>query len=177
MDRQQRFLFALSYCTLLPGPEAQQLATYVGWLLHGVRGALVAGVLFVLPGAVALLALSGLYVAYGDTTVVEALFLGLAPAVVAIVLQAVIRVGRKGLTHPFFVGLAVASFVALTLLAVPFPVVVLAAGVAGWVIGRVRPELAAPATGPRPTTAPLRWYRTTPCTPSAPRAVAPPRCW
>ncbi|ROR91887.1 chromate transporter [Nocardioides aurantiacus] len=139
---QQRFLFALSYCTLLPGPEAQQLATYVGWLLNGVRGALVAGILFVLPGVVALLVLSGVYVAYGDTTLVEALFLGLGPAVIAIVLQAVIRVGRKGLTHPVFVALAVASFVALTFFAVPFPVVVLTAGVVGWVVGRARPDLA-----------------------------------
>ena len=106
---QQRFLFALSYCTLLPGPEAQQLATYVGWLLNGVRGALVAGILFVLPGVVALLVLSGVYVGYGDTTLVESLFLGLAPAVIAIVVQAVVRVGRKGLGHPALVGLAVAS--------------------------------------------------------------------
>src|SRR3954451_22232285 len=88
---QQRFLFALSYCTLLPGPEAQQLATYIGWLLNGVRGALIAGTLFVLPGFVALLAFSGVYVAFGDTTIVQAIFLGLAPAVIAIVLQAVVR--------------------------------------------------------------------------------------
>lgn len=125
---QQRFLFALSYCTLLPGPEAQQLATYVGWLLNGVRGALVAGILFILPGVVALLVLSGVYVAFGDTTLVESLFLGLAPAVIAIVVQAVVRVGRKGLGHPALVGLAVVSFVALTFFGVPFPAVVLAAG-------------------------------------------------
>src|SRR5215210_6054692 len=90
---QQRFLFALSYCTLLPGPEAQQLATYVGWLLNGVKGALVAGILFVLPGVVALLGLSSVYVTYGDTTLLEGLFLGLGPAVIAIVVHAVIRVG------------------------------------------------------------------------------------
>ena len=137
---QQRFLFALSYCTLLPGPEAQQLATYVGWLLNGVKGALVAGILFILPGVVALLALSGVYVAFGDTTLVEALFLGLAPAVIAIVVQAVIRVGRKGLGHPALLGLAVASFVALTFFAVPFPVVVGLAGVAGWGLGRAIPD-------------------------------------
>lgn len=89
---QRRFLFAMSYCTLLPGPEAQQLATYVGWLLNGVRGALIAGTLFVLPGVVALLVLSGIYVGYGDTDLIEALFLGLAPAVIAIVIQAVLRV-------------------------------------------------------------------------------------
>ncbi|NYE36205.1 chromate transporter [Nocardioides cavernae] len=141
---QQRFLFALSYCTLLPGPEAQQLATYVGWLLNGVRGALVAGILFVLPGVVALLVLSGVYVAFGDTTLVESLFLGLAPAVIAIVLQAVIRVGTKGLGHPALVVLAVASFVALTFFGVPFPLVVLAAAVLGWALGRRIPTLTAP---------------------------------
>ncbi|MCF6377902.1 chromate efflux transporter [Nocardioides KLBMP 9356] len=141
---QQRFLFALSYCTLLPGPEAQQLATYVGWLLNGVRGALVAGILFILPGVVALLVLSGVYVAYGDTTLVESLFLGLAPAVIAIVVQAVVRVGRKGLGHPALVAIAVTSFVALTFFGVPFPVVVLVAGVAGWLLGRRFPALTAP---------------------------------
>ncbi|WP_307807821.1 chromate efflux transporter [Nocardioides xinjiangensis] len=141
---QQRFLFALSYCTLLPGPEAQQLATYVGWLLNGVRGALIAGVLFVLPGVVALLVLSGVYVAFGDTTLVESLFLGLAPAVIAIVVQAVVRVGRKGLGHPALVALAVASFVALTAFGVPFPAVVLAAALIGWVLARRIPTLTAP---------------------------------
>ena len=138
---QQRFLFALSYCTLLPGPEAQQLATYIGWLLNGVKGALVAGILFVLPGVVALLVLSGVYVAYGDTTVVDALFLGLAPAVIAIVLHALLRVARKGLTHPALVTLAVGAFVALTFFAVPFPVVVAAAAVIGWLLGRFVPDL------------------------------------
>ena len=142
---QQRFLFALSYCTLLPGPEAQQLATYVGWLLNGVRGALVAGVLFILPGVLALLVLSGVYVAFGDTTLVESLFLGLAPAVIAIVVQAVVRVGRKGLGHPALVALAVVSFVALTFFGVPFPVVVGVAAVAGWLLGRRLPTLTAPA--------------------------------
>ena len=141
---QQRFLFALSYCTLLPGPEAQQLATYVGWLLNGVKGALVAGILFIVPGVVALLVLSGIYVAYGESTIVESLFLGLAPAVIAIVVQAVVRVGRKGLGHPALVVLAVASFLALTLFGVPFPAVVLAAAVLGWVLGRRIPTLTHP---------------------------------
>jgi chromate transporter len=141
---EQRFLFALSYCTLLPGPEAQQLATYVGWLLNGVRGALVAGILFVLPGVVALLALSGVYVAYGDTSFVDAVFLGLAPAVIAIVVQAVVRLGAKGLTHPALVLFAVVAFVALTLFGVPFPLVVLAGAVAGWLLGRAVPDLTAP---------------------------------
>jgi chromate transporter len=141
---QQRFLFALSYCTLLPGPEAQQLATYVGWLLNGFKGALIAGGLFIAPGVVALLALSGVYVAFGDTTIVESLFLGLAPAVIAIVIQAVIRVGGKGLGHPALVALAVASFVALAFFAVPFPVVVALAALIGWLLGRAIPNLTKP---------------------------------
>jgi chromate transporter len=150
---QQRFLFALSYCTLLPGPEAQQLATYIGWLLNGVKGALVAGILFVLPGVVTLLALSILYVSYGDTTLLEGLFLGLGPAVIAIVVQAVLRVGTKGLGDPALVGLAVASFAALTLFGVPFPAVIAVAAVVGVVIGGRRPPAAAGpvgADGPTP---------------------------
>lgn len=141
---QQRFLFALSYCTLLPGPEAQQLATYVGWLLNGIKGALIAGILFILPGVVALLALSGIYVAFGDATMVESLFLGLAPAVIAIVLQAVTRVAKKGLTHPALLGLAGTAFVALTFFAVPFPVVVAASALIGWLLGRAIPDLTTP---------------------------------
>jgi chromate transporter len=133
----QRFLFALSYCTLLPGPEAQQLATYVGWLLNGLRGALVAGILFVLPGVVALLALSVVYVAYGDTAWVEAVFLGVAPAVIAIVVSALWRLGSKALRHPALVSLAVAAFVSLTVLGVPFPAVVAAAALAGWLLVRL----------------------------------------
>ncbi len=138
---QQRFLFALSYCTLLPGPEATQLATYIGWLLNGIRGALIAGILFILPGVVALLALSAIYVTAGETTLVEAVFLGLAPAVIAIVIQAVVRLGSKGLTHPSLIGLAVASFAALSLFAVPFPAVVATAAVIGWLLGRAIPTV------------------------------------
>ena len=141
----RRFLFALSYCTLLPGPEAQQLATYIGWLLNGVKGALVAGTLFVLPGVVALLALSSLYVGFGDTAVVRGVFLGLAPAVIAIVLQAVLKVSRRGLSHPLLVGLAVTSFAALTFFSVPFPAVVLGAGLVGWLLGRRWPAMTAPS--------------------------------
>jgi chromate transporter len=136
---QRRFLHALSYCTLLPGPEAQQLAIYVGWLLNGLRGGLVAGTLFVLPGVVALLALSALYVAAGDSTLVSALFAGLAPAVLAIVAQAVVRVGGKALGNPALVALAVAAFVALSVFAVPFPVVIAAAAAIGWALGRWAP--------------------------------------
>ena len=141
---QQRFLFALSYCTLLPGPEAQQLATYVGWLLNGLKGALIAGTLFVLPGVVALLALSAVYVAYGDSGVVEALFTGLSAAVLAIVAQAVVKVAKKGLAHRALIGLAVASFVALSVFGAPFPAVVAVAALAGWWLGRRIPGLGAP---------------------------------
>jgi chromate transporter len=144
---QQRFLFALSYCTLLPGPEAQQLATYIGWLLNGARGALIAGTLFVLPGVVALLGLSAVYVAFGDTTLVQGLFLGLAPAVIAIVVQAVLKVAQRGLGHPALVGIAAATFVALSFFAVPFPAVVILAGLVGWLLGR-RLNLAKPKRAP-----------------------------
>ncbi|MGY1784951.1 chromate efflux transporter [Geodermatophilus sp. SYSU D00698] len=137
---QRRFLHALNYCTLLPGPEAQQLATYVGWLLHGTRGGLVAGGLFVLPGVLALLVLSAVYVAFGSTTAITAVFTGLAAAVLAIVVQAVIRVGKKALDSRALVVLAVAAFLALALFGVPFPVVVALAGLAGWALGRWRPS-------------------------------------
>ena len=136
---QRRFLHALNYCMLLPGPEAQQLAVYTGWLLNGTRGGIVAGGLFVLPGMLALLLLSAVYVAFGDTTVVGSLFAGLAPAVLAVVAQAVVRVGRRALHGVTLVTIAVASFVALSFFGVPFPVVVLAAGLAGWVLHRVAP--------------------------------------
>jgi chromate transporter len=138
---ERRFLHALSYCMLLPGPEAQQLAVYVGWLLNGAAGGLIAGALFVLPGVVALLALSAAYVGLGDTGLLAALFTGLAPAVLAIVTQAVIRLAGRALHHRALIGLAVGAFVALAVFAVPFPIVVLAAGTFGWIIGRVRPDI------------------------------------
>ncbi|MDO3702630.1 chromate efflux transporter [Micromonospora sp. C28SCA-DRY-2] len=136
---QRRFLHALNYCMLLPGPEAQQLAIYVGWLLNGLRGGLIAGILFVLPGVVALLALSALYVGFGDTRIVTALFAGLAPAVVAIVAQAVWRVGSRALAHPVLLGFAVTAFAALAVFGVPFPIVVALAALAGWAVHRWRP--------------------------------------
>lgn len=139
---QRRFLHALNYCMLLPGPEAHQLAIYVGWLLNGLRSGLAAGVLFVLPGMIALLALSAIYVGFGDTTAVSALFTGLGAAVIAIVVQAVIRVGRRALTHPVLVVLAVGAFVALAAFAVPFPVVVATAAAIGYVAARRVPALA-----------------------------------
>ncbi|MGI8693810.1 MAG: chromate efflux transporter [Geodermatophilaceae bacterium] len=136
---QRRFLHALNYCMLLPGPEAQQLAVYTGWLLNGTRGGILAGGLFVLPGMLALLALSAVYVAFGSTAVVTALFAGLAPAVLAIVAQAVVRVGRRALGQPALVAIAVASFLAIYVLSLPFPLVILAAGLLGWLLGRLRP--------------------------------------
>lgn len=136
---QQRFLHALNYCMILPGPEAQQLAVYVGWLLNGTPGGIAAGGLFVLPGAVAMLALSALYVQYGTTALVTSLFGGLAPAVLAIVAQAVVRVGKRALNRPALVCLAVAAFLALALFGIPFPVVILVAGVIGWLIARLAP--------------------------------------
>lgn len=140
---ERRFLHALSYCMLLPGPEAQQLAIYIGWLLNGTRGGLIAGTLFVLPGFVALLALSAIYVVFGETTAVTALFVGLASAVLAIVAQAVIKVAKRALHHGALVALAVAAFVALAMFDVPFPVVIAAAAAIGWVLGRVRPGIMA----------------------------------
>jgi chromate transporter len=138
---ERRFLHALSYCMLLPGPEAQQLAIYTGWLLNGWLGGLIAGVLFVIPGFVAILGLSWLYVAHGDTAVVTGLFLGLAPAVVAIVVQAVVRIAGRALHHRALVWLAVAAFLMLAVLGLPFPLVVLGAGAVGWAMGRWRPEV------------------------------------
>jgi len=137
---QRRFLHALNYCMLLPGPEAQQLAIYIGWLLNGMRGGLAAGILFVIPGVIALLALSAIYVGFGDTAAVTALFAGLAPAVLAIVVQAVIRVGKRALAHPALVGIAIAAFLALALFGIGFPIVIAAAAIAGLALGRLRPE-------------------------------------
>jgi chromate transporter len=138
---EERFLHALNYCVLLPGPEAQQLAIYVGWLLHGTRGGLVAGIAFVLPSVAILLGLSWVYVTAGSVPFVAALFYGLKPAVVAIVLEASIRIGRRALKGVLLAGIAMASFVGNAGLGVPFPVLVLAAGIAGFAVGRVRPEL------------------------------------
>ena len=161
---ERRFLHALSYCMLLPGPEAQQLAIYVGWLLNGAAGGLIAGVLFVLPGLVALLGLSMVYAEWGETAVVTALFAGLAPAVVAIVAQAVVRLGRRVLHHPLLVGLAVAAFLALAVFGLPFPVVVLGAALVGAVAGRLRPDLMSRPHETGEDDGPPRSWRTTRCT-------------
>ncbi len=134
---ESRFLHALNYCMLLPGPEATQLATYVGWLLHKTRGGLVAGGLFVLPGIVALMALSWIYVLAGQLGVVAALFFGLKAAILAVVLEAVMRVGKRALKGTSLTLLAVSAFVAIYFFNLPFPVVVLAAGLLGYIGGRL----------------------------------------
>ena len=136
-----RFLHALSYCTLLPGPEAQQLAIYLGWLLHRVKGGLVAGVMFVLPSVFVMFGLSWLYTSQGDVTWVAAIFAGLAPAVIAIVAAATIRIGKKALANVLMLTVSVASFVAIFALHVPFPLIVAAALVIGFVGGAARPDL------------------------------------
>jgi chromate transporter len=138
---ESRFLHALNYCMLLPGPEAQQLATYIGWLLHRTAGGLAAGILFVLPGFIAILGLSVLYAGFQETTLVQALFYGLKPAVIAIVVQAVLRIGGRALKNRAMVTLAGVAFVAIFFFEVPFPLLVLGAGLVGYLGGRVWPEL------------------------------------
>jgi len=135
-----RFLHALNYCMLLPGPEAQQLAIYIGWLLHRTAGGLVAGTLFVLPGFVAILILSVLYAGFKELTLVQAIFFGIKAAVLAIVVEAVIRIGKRALKNGTMVFLAAAAFVALFFLDVPFPLVIIGAGVIGYIGGRLDPE-------------------------------------
>ncbi len=141
---EARFLHTLNYCMLLPGPEAQQLAIYIGWLLHRTAGGLVAGALFVLPGFLAILGLSYLYAAYGDAGLVGGLFFGLKAAVLAVVIQAVLRIGRRAIRIPATVAIAAFAFVAIAALHVPFPLIILTAGLIGY-------------TGSR---AGLAWFRT-----------------
>jgi chromate transporter len=137
---EERFLHALSYCMLLPGPEAQQLATYIGWLLHRTRGGLAAGILFVLPGFVAILGLSMLYAGFREVPFVAAVFFGLKAAVLAVVVEAVIRIGKRALGSRLHVGIAAAAFVAIFFFEAPFPLVVLGAGSAGLVGRRLVPS-------------------------------------
>ncbi|MFN7877486.1 MAG: chromate efflux transporter [Pirellula sp.] len=137
---EERFLHALNYCMLLPGPEAQQLATYIGWLMHRTIGGLLAGVLFVLPGFVSILALSIIYACYEDSSFVQALFFGLKPAVMAIVIQAVIRIGKRVLKNRTMVMLAAASFLAIFFLDVPFPMLIVSAGLIGLIGSQIAPE-------------------------------------
>jgi chromate transporter len=136
-----RFLHALNYCMLLPGPEAQQLAVYIGWLLHRTWGGIVAGLLFVLPGAVVLGALSWVYVSYGSTPLLGAIFFGLKAAVLSIVIEAVLRIGRRALRTRFLIGIAAAAFLAIACFAIPFPWVVLAAAAIGWIARHAAPSV------------------------------------
>ncbi|MBX5143917.1 chromate efflux transporter [Rhizobium lentis] len=133
---EHRFLHALNYCMLLPGPEAQQLAVYIGWLMHRTWGGLVAGVLFVLPGFLSILGLSYIYAAYGSVGIVAGLFFGLKAAVLAVVVQAVIRIGGRALRNRVMLAIAAAAFVAIFFLHVQFPLIVLAAAIAGFLGGR-----------------------------------------
>lgn len=137
---ERRFLHALNYCMVLPGPEAQQLATYIGWLLHKTWGGVIAGVLFVLPSLFILIALSWIYIAFGDVPVVAGLFYGIKPAVTAIVVQAAHRIGSRTLKNNLLWGIAAASFVAIFALNVPFPAIVLTAAIVGYLGGRMAPE-------------------------------------
>ena len=134
-----RFLHALNYCMLLPGPEAQQLATYIGWLMHRSWGGLAAGSLFVLPGFVAILLLSALYAGFGQLPAVAALFFGLKAAVLAVVIEAVLRVGKRALKGTFLTLLAFAAFLAIFLFEIPFPLVVAGAALSGVVASRLAP--------------------------------------
>lgn len=149
-----RFLHALNYCMLLPGPEAQQLATYVGWLLHGVKGGLIAGLLFVLPGAFVVVALSWLYLAHGSAPLVEAAFFGVRAAVVAFVIEAMIRISKRALKSRADYWIAIAAFSALTLFAVPFPLIIIAAAIIGaFLIRRKAPAVDTLAPLRQPSTA------------------------
>ena len=135
---EERFLHALNFCMLLPGPEAHQLAIYVGWLLNGALGGVIAGVLFVIPGFLSILGLSVIYAEFGDVQAVQTIFYGLKPAVVAVVVEAVIRIGRRALKTWFLTGLAAAAFIAIFFLRIPFPLIVLGAGLTGWLVWRLR---------------------------------------
>ncbi|MBI5660229.1 MAG: chromate efflux transporter [Nitrosomonadales bacterium] len=137
---EQRFLHALDYCMLLPGPEAQQLATYIGWLMHRTWGGIIAGVLFVLPSLFILTALSWVYIAFGDVPLVAGLFYGIKPAVTAIVVQAAQRIGSRSLKNNLLWAIAAASFVAIFALNVPFPAIVAGAALVGYMGGRIAPD-------------------------------------
>lgn len=138
---EERFLHALNYCMFLPGPEAMQLATYAGWLMQGVRGGLVAGILFLLPGALAVVALSALYLFANDLLLVAGLFFGIKAAVLAVVVEALLRIGRRSLKTRSAVVMAMLAFAALAVFQVPFPVIVIAAAACGAALSRTRRKL------------------------------------
>jgi chromate transporter len=138
---ERRFLHALNYCMLLPGPEAIQLATYLGWLMHGTAGGLIAGGLFLAPSVLVMLTLSSIYVLWGQVPLLAAMFWALKPAVLAIVIQAAWRLGRRTLHNPFLVLIAAGSFVGLSFLRLPYPLLIGLAALLGWMAGRQRPWL------------------------------------
>jgi len=137
---ENRFLHALNYCMVLPGPEAQQLATYIGWLMHRSGGGLAAGSLFVLPSVFILVLLSWIYLAFGELPLVAGLFYGIKPAVTAVVVAAAIRIGARALKNAWLWGIAAAAFVAIFALQLPFPAIVIGAGIIGYLGGRVAPD-------------------------------------
>ena len=144
---EKRFLHALNYCMLLPGPEAQQLATYIGWLMHRTAGGLVAGILFVLPSLFILIGLSWVYIKFGDVPVIAGIFYGIKPAVTAIVFHATYRIGSRSLKNKFLWFVAIAAFLAIFVLKLPFPLIVLSAGIAGYLASKKYPQLFSSAAG------------------------------
>ena len=162
---EQRFSRALNFCMLLPGPEAMQLATYVGWRLHGLKGGLAAGLLFVLPGALVVLTLSVLYAGFGKLPMAEALFVGVKAAVLAIVVEALLRVARRALKGGVDWLIAAAAFVGIFFLKVPFPLIVLAAALVGFWRGRA-PATACGACAAAPVSLPRRCARSRSGSPS-----------
>jgi chromate transporter len=137
---ESRFLHALNYCMLLPGPEAQQLATYIGWLIHRTAGGLIAGLLFILPGALVMLGLSLIYVLYSQLPLVNAAFLGIKAAILIVVVEAVIRIGKRAITSSMMLAVSIISFIAIFFFAVPFPIIIAGAAIAGFTAGIVRPR-------------------------------------
>ena len=137
---ESRFLHALNFCMVLPGPEAQQLATYIGWLMHRTLGGVIAGLLFILPSLFILIALSWIYIAWGDVAIIAGIFYGIKPAVTAIVVQAAHRIGSRALKNRWLWGIAAASFVAIFALNMPFPAIVAVAALIGYIGGRVAPD-------------------------------------
>jgi chromate transporter len=158
---EPRFLHALNFCMLLPGPEAQQLATYVGWLLHGVRGGLAAGILFVLPGAFVMLGLSILYALGRGISIVDGALFGIKAAVLVIVVEALIRIGRRALKTSTLIALAAAAFIGIYFFALPFPLIVAVAALVGYLVARAHPQrMGLPAKAPdKVTPASGRWQQ------------------
>jgi len=156
---EPRFLHALNFCMLLPGPEAQQLATYIGWLLHGVRGGLVAGILFVVPGALVMFALSMLYALGQGVPAIDGALFGIKAAVLVIVVEALIRIGKRALKTPVLVALAGAAFVGIFFLALPFPLIVAAAALVGFLVAQTSPARLALQAGAAVTKPPHNRWR------------------